>query len=125
MKLRKIYENHISEFIRYGEFDPSDKGLSLVWQELSKDGAAELLSDAINGDELLSKDVLNWAFFKDAGDQGRCRISQALSKHAMYFVEKDADLIWSIWEGYCQPDPMDLGKNSYMDDIADCLKGVF
>jgi hypothetical protein len=44
----------------------------------------------------------------------------------MYFVEQDADIIWSMWDGTNKPDPMDLAKESrYIDEIAGSLKGIF
>lgn len=126
-ELHKIYINNINEFIRHGEYDPSDRALSLVWQELSrKFGAADVLSEAINGDELLSQDILNWIIFRDSGDQGNRRMSDALCDYARYFVDQDKSFIWEIWEEQGKPDPMDLAKeNSYLDDIAGGLKGVF
>lgn len=127
MSLRDIYVDHIYDFIRCGEYDPSDKALSLVWQHLvSENGAAVVLLEAINGDELLSQDILNWITFKNAGDQGKRRVSEALCDYARYFVDKDAGLIWEIFEGQGQRDPMDLAKESrYIEEIAGGLKGIF
>jgi len=127
MSLRDIYTDNIYEFIRCGEYDPSDKALTLVWQRLaSKNNAAEVLSEAINGDELLSQDILNWVIFQDSGDQGKRRVSEALCDYARYFVQQDEPLLWEIFEGQGQPDPMDLAKESrYIDEIAGSLKGIF
>lgn len=127
MSLKDIYVNEIGSFIRSGEYDPSDKALTLVWKYLvSKHGAAEVLSEAINGDELLSQDILNLVIYKDAGDQGKVRINNALCDFARYYVDRDEPLLWEIWESRGQRDPMDLAKESrYIDDIAGGLKGIF
>ena len=127
MSLKNIYEDNISEFIRYGEFDPTDIGLGLVYKHLADTGkAGETLSDAINGDELLSQDIINWCYFENAGDQQRARVSDALCKYALYFVEKDADLIWSLYDAFDSPDPMTEAKErDFMEEIAGNLKEVF
>lgn len=111
IELKDIYIDNINEFIRCGDYDPSDYALSLVWMSLErKFGAGELLSDAINGDDLLSADILNWIKFKEPGDQGKRRVNQALCNYAKYFVDQDEDMIWGIWKEQCKPDPMDLAK---------------
>ena len=127
MSLKNIYEDNINEFIQYGEFEPTDTGLSLVYKYLADTGeAGEILSDAINGDELLSQDVINWCYFENAGDQQRARVSAALCKYALYFVEKDADIIWSLYDAFGSIDPMTEAKErDFMDEIAGNLKGVF
>jgi hypothetical protein len=127
MSLKNIYENNLNEFIRYGEFDPSDKALFLVWQHLKNEmGAGDFLSEVINGDDLLSDDLLNFVVFNNPGDQGKLRLQDACNRYAMYFVEQDADIIWSMWDGTNKPDPMDLAKESrYIDEIAGSLKGIF
>ena len=109
--LHSIYEDNIFEFIRHGEYDPSDYARALVWMSLErKFGAGEVLNEAINGDDLLSADVLNWIKFKDSGDQGKRRVNQALCNYAKFFV--DQDLIWQIYENSTdtRPDPMTLAK---------------
>tara|TARA_R110000823_G_scaffold87043_1_gene194371 strand:+ start:261 stop:644 length:384 start_codon:yes stop_codon:yes gene_type:complete len=127
MSLKNIYEDNINEFIQYGEFEPTDTGLSLVYKYLADTGeAGEILSDAINGDELLSQDVINWCYFENAGDQQRARVSAALCKYALYFVEKDADIIWGLYDAFGSTDPMTEAKErDFMDEIAGNLKGVF
>ena len=113
-ELTSIYEDNIFEFIRQsGEYDPSDYALALVWMSLErKFGAGEVLNEAINGDDLLSADILNWVKFRDSGDQGKRRVNQALINYARYFVDQDQDLIWQIYEGAIdtRPDPMTLAK---------------
>ena len=127
MSMKDIYENNLDEFIRYGEFDPSDRALFLVWQHLKNEmGAGEFLNEVINGDDLLSDDLLNFVVFTHPGDQGRLRLQDACNRYAKYFAEQDAGIIWNMWEGNNRPDPMDLAKeNSYMDEIAGSLKDVF
>jgi len=111
MSLRDIYTDNICEFIRCGEYDPSDYALSLVWMTLErKFGAAELLSEAINGDEMLSADILNFIKFRDPGDQGKRRVSEALCNYARYFVDQDKSFIWEVWQERGKPDPMTLAK---------------
>ena len=110
-ELHSIYEDNIKEFIRQGEYDPSDYALSLVWMSLErKYGAGEVLNEAINGDDLLSADVLNWIKFTHPGDQGKRRVNDSLCRYAKYFVDQDSELIWQIWEAQGKPDPMTLAK---------------
>lgn len=110
-ELYSIYDESIHEFIRYGEYDPSDYALSLVWMTLErKFGAAEVLSEAINGDELLSADILNFIKFRDPGDQGKLRIREALCNYAKHFVDQDEAQLWELYENDGAPDPMDLAK---------------
>tara|TARA_R110000744_G_C19190191_1_gene543796 strand:+ start:315 stop:734 length:420 start_codon:yes stop_codon:yes gene_type:complete len=130
MSMKDIYEDSIFEFIRHGEYDPSDHALSLVWKSLcDKLGAVEVLNEAINGDESLSDDIINWVKFKDSGDQGRLRVNEALCRYAFYHTGLDEDLIWQIYENSIDtcPDPMTLAKESstYMDEIAGSLKDVY
>lgn len=112
-ELTSIYEDNIFEFIRQGEYDPSDYALTLVWMSLQrKFGAGVLLNEAIDGDNLLSEDVLNWVKFRDPGDQGKRRVNQALCNYAKSFVDDDQDLIWQIYQDSIdtRPDPMTLAK---------------
>ena len=127
MSLKNIYEDNINEFIQYGEFDPTDIGLGLVYKHLADTGkAAETLSDAINGDELLSQDVINWCYFENAGDQQRARVSAALCKYALYFVEKDADIIWGLYDAFNSRDhDSEAKERDFMEEIAGNLKEVF
>lgn len=113
MSMKDIYEDSIFEFIRQGEYDPSDYALSLVWMSLErKYGASEVLNEAINGDGLLSGDILNWVKFRDSGDQGKRRLSDALCNYGRHFVDQDQHLIWQIYDNLTdtRPDPMTLAK---------------
>lgn len=127
MNLDYIFENYLSEFIRYGEYDPSERALTLIWHEVSKHDAATLLSEAINGDEKLSRDVCSMVFFRDAGDQTKARINQSLCNYVkIVYVDPDESYLWKLYESQCRPDPMTLAKEeSYMDQIAGNLKDVF
>ena len=62
MDILRILQDNIDEVIREDVFDPSIEVLSKVWIHIEQEeGASELLNEAINGDELLSQDVLNLA----------------------------------------------------------------
>ena len=113
-ELKSIFEDSIFEFIRYGEYDPSEYALTLCWREaIRARGASEVVSEAIDGDEKLCQDIADWAFHRGkSGDQGKRRINQALCDYAKSFV--DESLIWEIYENSIdtRPDPMDLAKRA-------------
>ena len=114
-ELKSIFEDSIFEFIRYGEYDPSEYALTLCWREaIRARGASEVVSEAIDGDEKLCQDIADWAFHRGkSGDQGFRRVNHALCTYVKKaYIDDDEPLLWEIYENSidARPDPMTLAK---------------
>lgn len=114
-ELHEVYRDNIKEFIRHGEYDPSDYALIQCWRVAMRvRGAAEVVSEAINGDESLSQDIADWIFHHGrSGDQGIRRVNEAFCDYVKKaYVDYDESLLWDMWQEQSKPDPMDLAKQA-------------
>ncbi len=98
--IKRNIEDHLSDYIQFGEFDPSLPALECVAHKINTYSDSSSVYEAIDGDPVLAKNLFSMVMEREYFDETETRISMRkclMAQASRKLLDYEA-YAWKLWE---------------------------
>jgi hypothetical protein len=98
--IKRNIEDHLSDYIQFGEFDPSLSALECIAHKINTYSDSSSVYEAIDGDPVLAKNLFAMVMEREYFDETKTRITmrKRLIEQASRTLLHYEAYAWSLWD---------------------------